>query len=155
MKTKFKQYIKEIITFVVMVVIISNVVSYYKSIDINKTKLDIENISTNGEPIVIHFWSTWCPICKVEAPNIENISQNYNVITIAVGTTKEKIKEYLKENNLSFKVINDENSLYANRYNISVYPTTLIYDKDKDLIFSEVGYTSTLGLKLRLWWAGL
>jgi len=155
MKTKFKQYIKEIITFVVMVVIISNVVSYYKSIDINKTKLDIENISTNGEPIVIHFWSTWCPICKVEASNIENISQNYNVITIAVGTTKEKIKEYLKENNLSFKVINDENSLYANRYNISVYPTTLIYDKDKDLIFSEVGYTSTLGLKLRLWWAGL
>jgi len=52
-------------------------------------------------------------------------------------------------------VINDKNAFYANKYNIKVYPTTLIYDKNKNLIFSEVGYTSTFGLKIRLWWAGL
>ena len=66
---------------------------------------------------------------------------------------KEEIEKYLKEHNLSFKVVNDEYSDFAYRFNIKVFPTTLIYDKDKNLKFSEVGYTSTLGLYLRMWWS--
>ena len=52
-----------------------------------------------------------------------------------------------------FKVVNDEYSDFAYRFNIKVFPTTLIYDKDKNLKFSEVGYTSTFGLYLRMWWS--
>jgi len=139
-----------------MLIIISNAISYYKSSDISKIKFDIENISLNDKPILVHFWATWCPICKVEAPNIQSLSTNYNVVTIAVNSGDDmKIKNYLKENNLTFKVINDPNSIYANKFNVKVFPTTLIYDKNKNLIFSEVGYTSTLGLQLRMLWAGL
>ena len=156
MKSKFKNYIKEILSFFVVMIIISNVISLYKSTDINKIKFDIDNILLHNKPILVHFWATWCPTCKLEASNIQAVSQNYNIITIAVQSGDDnKIKKYLQENNLDFKVINDKNAFYANKYNIKVYPTTLIYDKNKNLIFSEVGYTSTFGLKIRLWWAGL
>lgn len=156
MKNKLKYYIKEILSFIVMLFIISNVVSYYKSSNINKSKFDIENISLTNKPILVYFWATWCPICKVESPNIQTLSKDYQVVTIAVNSGDDKkISNYLNENNFDFKVINDKNSSYANKFNIEVFPTTLIYDKDKNLIFSEVGYTSTFGLKLRLWWAGL
>ena len=155
-KNKLKHYFKEILSFIVMLIIISNAISYYKSIDINKVKFDIPNISLNGKPILVHFWSTWCPICKIEAPNIQALSKKYNVLTIAVNSkSDDNIQKYLKDNNLDFKVINDNDSFYANKFNIEVFPTTLIYDKDKNLIFSEVGYTSTFGLKLRLWWTKL
>lgn len=156
MKNKIKHYFKEILSFIVMLFIIANLVSYYKSMDLNKEKFDIQNISLNDKPILVHFWATWCPICKVEAPNIEEISKKYNVLTIAVQSgSDEEIKKYLEDNNLHFKVINDNNAFYSNKYNIKVFPTTLIYNKDKNLIFSEVGYTSTLGLSIRMWWAGL
>ena len=139
-----------------ILIIISNVISYYKSTNINKIKFDIENISLNNKPILVHFWATWCPICKVEAPNIQSLSNNYNVVTIAVNSGDDiKISNYLKKNNLNFKIINDPNSFYANKFNVKVFLATLIYDKDKNLIFSEVGYTSTLGLQLRMLWAGL
>jgi thiol-disulfide isomerase/thioredoxin len=148
---KLKHYIKEILSFLIILTILANIISYYKSIDLNKNRLDIKNITLNEKPILVHFWSTWCPTCKIEAANIQTISENFNVLTIAVNSGDDNsIKEYLNKNNLNFKFINDKDGYYSNKFNISVFPTTLIYDKDKNLVFSEVGYTSTLGLYLRM-----
>lgn len=153
---KIKHYLKEIISVLIIITIIANVVSYYRSTDLNKEKLPLQAVELNNKPIMIHFWATWCPICKVEAPNIQSVSKHYNVITIASnsGSNKE-IQNYLDKNELDFEVINDQKSEYAKKFNIAVFPTTLIYDKNKNLIFSEVGYTSTFGLYLRMWWASL
>ena len=85
MKNKLKHYIKEIFSFIIVLIVLANIVSYYKSLDLNKDKLPIENISLNNKPILIHFWATWCPICKVEAPNIQTISEHFEVLTIAVN----------------------------------------------------------------------
>ncbi len=158
-----KKYIKEIVKFAIVLTILANLVSYYKSLNLNKEKLSISDISlldnTNykipeNKPLLIHFWATWCPICKVEAPNIEYLSKDYEVLTIAVNSgTKEYIKEYLKMNNLTFKVYDDFDGSLAQQFNIQVYPTTFIYDKNKNLVFTDVGYTSTIGLYLRMIWA--
>jgi len=151
-----KDYIKEIIKSILIITVVLNAYSYYRSQNLNTEKLSLQNISLNEKPIMIHFWSTWCPVCKIEAPNIQKVSKDYNVLTIASqsGTDKE-IQEYLQEHNVNFKFINDFDNSYAEQFNITVFPTTLIYDKDKNLIFSEVGYTSTFGLYLRMWWASL
>ena len=104
------------------------------------------------KPVLIHFWATWCPTCKIEASNIQSISKNYEVLSIAVNSGEDtKIKEYMSKNNFDFKVYNDESGFFAKEFNIAVYPTTFIYDKEKNLIFSEVGFTSTLGLYFRMW----
>ena len=160
MKDKIKKYLKETVVFIVMLTIAMNAMSYYRSLDLNKESLSIENFNLldnteysipKNKPILVHFWATWCPTCKFEAANIEKISKDYEVITIAVqsGTTKE-IQKYLDENNLSFKVVNDEDAFYSQKFNIKAFPTTLIYDKNKNLKFSEVGYTTTAGLYSRM-----
>lgn len=160
MKDKLKKYIKEIIIFTITLAIAMNVVSFYRAQDLNKNDLDIKsfklldgteyNIKTN-KPLVIHFWATWCPTCKLEAYNIEKLSKDYEVITIAVQSgSEEEIKEYLKSNDLTFNVVNDENAFYSSKFNIKVFPTTLIYNKEKNLEFSEVGYTTTVGLYTRM-----
>ena len=160
MKEKLKKYIKEIIIFTITLAIAMNVISFYRAQDLNKNDLDIKNfklidgsqynIKTN-KPLVIHFWATWCPTCKFEASSIEKLSKDFEVITIAVQSgTKEEIKEYLKNNDLTFNVVNDENAFYSSKFNIEVFPTTLIYDKEQNLRFSEVGYTTTVGLYSRM-----
>jgi len=113
MKDKIKYYIKEIVSFVVILTIFANVVSYYKSLDLNKDKLNISNITLidnikykvkQDKPILIHFWATWCPTCKIEAGNIQTISEKYEVLTIAVNSKDdENIKNYLKKHNLGLK----------------------------------------------------
>lgn len=160
---RIKHYLKEILLFIVVMTIFANLISIYKSSDLNAETLQMnsltlmnnqEYIFENNKPVLLHFWATWCPTCKLEASNIELISKYYNVVTVAVNSGKNKeINTYLKENNFSFNVVNDENSIYSNEFKIAVFPTTFIYDKNRDLAFSEVGYTSTIGLFLRMWWA--
>lgn len=160
-----KYIFKESIKFFIILILLANIISYYKSLNLNKNNLPfVQTQLINSSPyippsdqaILVHFWATWCPICTLEAANINAIANDYEVITIAVNSdTDTKIKEFLEKNNLNFNVINDQNSTLAKKMNITVYPTTLIYDKNKNLVFSEVGYTSTLGLYLRMIWANL
>ena len=70
MKEKIKHYAKEIIYFLIFITIISNVMSLYKSKDLNSAPLTLSSLELiNGstytfdkeKPILIHFWATWCP----------------------------------------------------------------------------------------------
>lgn len=159
MKEKIKKYLKEIIVFIVVLTVVSNALSYYRSQNLNKEKLELQEVKLlnditykipKNKAIAIHFWATWCPTCELEASNIQKLSEDYEVLTIAVQSgTKKQIDEYLKEHNLSFRVLEDKDGYYSRKFNIKAFPTTLIYDKNQELKFSEVGYTSTLGLYLR------
>jgi thiol-disulfide isomerase/thioredoxin len=160
MQDKIKKYFKEFIIFIITLTLVMNITSYYNSLDLNKDKLTINNfkllddsnyIVSTDKPLLIHFWASWCPTCKFESSNIEKISQNYEVITIAVQSgTNEEVKKYLDEHNLTFKVVNDEDGFFSQKFNIKAYPSTFIYDENKNLRFTEVGYTTTFGLYFRM-----
>lgn len=163
MKEKLKKYAKEIFTLLVVIVISSNVISFYKSRSLTAEALQIDSVKlinnqkyeVSDKPILVHIWATWCPICKVEAPNIQILSEHFQVLTIAVKSgTGNEIKEFLEKNNYTYNVVNDMDGELSSKFNIAAFPTTLIYDKNKNLVFSEVGYTSTLGLWLRMVLAG-
>ncbi|MBC8238184.1 MAG: redoxin domain-containing protein [Helicobacteraceae bacterium] len=161
MKNKIKHYIKELALFIIIITVLANAISLYKSSDLNKEPLSLTNITLhNGlkytlsdtKPTLIHIWAIWCPTCKVEASNIQTLSKHYNVLTVAVKSgSDDEIQSWLLENNYNFNVINDSSGLIASNFNVSVFPSTLIYDKNQELVFSDVGYTSTWGLFLRMW----
>ncbi len=163
MKEKIKHYLKEIIIFTVAITLFANLLSLYKSQDLNKQQFNLQNnrlingkvyIPNPNRPILLHIWGTWCPVCKAEADNIQRLSEYYDVITVAVNSGSDiEIAKYLKENGLNYRVINDKEGHIAQELHVAVYPTTFIYDKDKNLLFSEVGYTSSFGLFIRMWWA--
>ena len=107
-------------------------------------------------PILVYYWATWCPVCKLQKSNIENISKDHALISIAMQSGhNEEVKEYMREENLSFKVINDEYGELSKKYNIRGVPVAFIVNRENKIEFVEVGYSTELGLRLRLWWAGL
>ena len=162
---KIKHYIKEILTFIIIMTIFANLISLYKSSDLNKKPLSLTNISliseekytlSSDKPTLIHIWAIWCPACMLEASNIQTVSEYYNVLTIAVKSgSNVELKAWLDDNEYNFNVINDKSGFISSNFQVGVFPTTFIYDKDKNLVFSDVGYTSTWGLFLRMWWASL
>lgn len=157
-KDKIKKYAKEFTLFFLIMTLFANIVSFYRSSDLHKNSLDTELLSFfEGEkPVLLYFWATWCPTCKMQSSNIELISKKFNVLSIAVKSGDDtQIEEYLKKSNLNFRVHNDADGEIAKKFNISVFPTTVIYDKKGEVFFSDVGYTTVFGLWLRMWWANL
>ncbi len=161
-KGKIKSTLKEITIALVLLFILSQLISYIRAPDLGSNRLPrIEAtlvdgttfIAKKGKPLLIHFWAISCPVCKLEAPNIETVSKEYEVLTIAVNSgSDEKVQAYMHEHGLHFKVINDTEGVWSKAFNIEVFPTTFIYDAKGKLRFTEVGYTTTSGLLARLEW---
>ncbi len=162
-----KSMLREIAIMALMVLVIANVLSYIRKPELGESRLpqikerliDAKTFDTaalGGKPLLLHFWATWCPVCKAEADNIQRLSRYYEVVTVAVNSgDDEALKRYMKERGFDYRVINDREGRWAARFDIAAYPTTFVYDRSGEIAFSEVGYTSTFGLWLRLWWAGL
>lgn len=160
-KWTLKSVAKEIISTLLLFFVISIVINYIRKPEVTEDiyTLELTDIYNNSlamsqykkEPLIVHFWATWCPTCKLEASNIEAISKKYNVISVAVTSgSNKKIQLFMKKHNLSYTVINDSDGSLAKRFGIEAYPTTLIYDRNGKLKFSEVGYSTTLGLHSRI-----
>ena len=162
-----KKFLKEVITTLLFLFIAVNIISYLKKPELSFVTLpsmtipmidgtEFKSDNYADKPLMIHFWATWCPTCKLEIGNFHTLSKEFNVITIAVQSgSNEELQTYMKERELDFALINDRNGVLAKKFAITAYPTTFIFDKNAEVAFSEVGYSSTWGLRLRMWWLGL
>lgn len=161
MNEKIKKIIKETLSMVVIIFVLSIVVNYFRApkLDsnalpaINATLIDGSTWSSqeSKKPIVIHFWATWCKVCKLEASNIDTLAKEANVITIAVSSGSDReVNAFMKERELSYRVINDKDGTLSREFKIEAFPTTFIYNSKGELSFTETGYTTTAGLKARL-----
>lgn len=92
-----------------------------KPITITDDNFELEVIKSN-QPVLIDFWATWCGPCRMIAPIVEELADEYN--------GKAKIG----------KLDVDENQETSIRYGVRSIPTLLIFKdgKIKDTIIGAV-----------------
>ncbi|SFV89515.1 Membrane protein, suppressor for copper-sensitivity ScsD [hydrothermal vent metagenome] len=109
------------------------------------------------QAMLIHFWATWCAICRLENDNIQALSKDYKVLNIAMQSgTNAELKKYANEHNMQLdNIINDHSGSLAKLFGVRATPSSFFINTHGKIQFVEVGYVTTWGYKLRLWWAGL
>jgi thiol-disulfide isomerase/thioredoxin len=107
-------------------------------------------------PLLIHFWATWCPVCKFETGGIASMSEDYPVVTIAMQSgSKQDVARFLDEHHFHLPVINDPDGVLADTWAVTGVPTSFIVDRGGRIRFSSVGYTLPVTLRIRLWLTGI
>jgi len=108
-------------------------------------------------PVLVHFWATWCPVCRAEQGSIAAIAQdNPDVISIVMQSGKpEEVVRYMREQGVAFAALNDPDGSISAAWGVHAVPASFIVGPDGQIRFVEVGYTTGLGLRLRLWLAGM
>jgi peroxiredoxin len=89
-----------------------------------------------GKPVVLNFWATWCPPCRNEMPEFNELDKQFKKTNEAVllminmtdgrRDTKENVEKFMKRNNFDMKVLLDTEGNAAQLYNIRYLPTTYI-----------------------------
>ncbi|PKG39195.1 protein disulfide oxidoreductase [Psychromonas sp. Urea-02u-13] len=102
------------------------------------------------KPVMVYFWATWCAVCTSVSPSVDFISDNYQVVTIALSSGEaQRIKQYLNAKEYNFTAINDPKGEISRTWGVSVTPTIFVIDKG-EITSVTTGFTSPIGMWLRL-----
>lgn len=91
-----------------------------------------------GEVVLINFWTTWCPPCKLEMPALQQAFDRYNeqgFVVLAVNWTEQDdplaVEPFVKELGLTFPILLDVDGVVSGKlYSIIGLPTSIFVDRD-------------------------
>jgi thioredoxin len=74
-----------------------------------------EELSKNSKPVLVDFYAVWCPPCKILAPVLEKLSEEF----------KGKI--------IFCKINTDENPVVSQKFGIESIPTVVVFKNGEPL----------------------
>lgn len=98
----------------------------------------VSNLNSNEQFVILNIWASWCIPCQNEVRELKILSetQGYSVIGILVEDSEENGKEFIKNNDISYRNILD-NTLAESiliQFIWSGIPTTLVLDDNFEII---------------------
>lgn len=107
-----------------------------------------------GRAQLLYFWADWCPVCKTTAGNVTGVAQDWPVISIATQSgAPEQVAKAMRDSGYQWSTLADPPGEILRQYGLPGTPAFIIINPAGDIRFVSVGFTSELGLRLRLWWA--
>lgn len=106
-----------------------------------------------GQPLVLYFWATWCPLCKHMAVNMDNFTKEVDVLTIASQSGSPiDVQELLQSKRYQWTTVADVDGSIQGDFGLHSVPAVVFIGADGKIHATSIGYTTELGLKARLWW---
>lgn len=158
---------KTLLLYGLMLAIIYSVINWWRQpimpaspqlqlTDYQGQTLDLAAMSRD-KPLLIYFWSTWCPVCRVTSPTIDKLAgeNDYPVVTIAIKSgSDQELHRYLNEHNYRFTTVNDEDGKIFADWQGQVTPSYVVL-KNGEMMQGLTGIQPLWSLKLRLWISAL
>lgn len=108
------------------------------------------------QPVALHVWAEWCPICRTEEHSITRLVRDAPVLTIAMQSGQpDAVARVLAQRQLPWPTAIDPRGDMARALGFRAVPAFVVLDGQGRLRGASVGYTSEIGMRLRLWWASL
>lgn len=95
---------------------------------------DVKLSDYRGSTVLLNFWASWCPPCRIEMPHMQDFYEEYksgDVVVLAVNMAHLEKKAgdadaLLQEVGASFPTVYDKDGKVTDRYQIVAYPTTYV-----------------------------
>lgn len=114
---------------------------------LNGTSTDLPALAASeGQPMVVNLWASWCPPCIREMPVFEQMQQEAQDITFVFvnqGENAQHVERFLAEHSLELdNVLLDARNALGEVTGSMAMPTTLFYDADGQLRSTHFGELS-------------
>lgn len=113
----------------------------FKLQDLSKNFVSLSDYKGKN-PVVILFWTTWCPYCRTELNNLNQrypqlVKEGWEVLAIDVDESLFLVEAFLKRRPLTFKVLLDSDAKAAHSYGLLGVPTFILVNKEGFVVFKD------------------
>ncbi|ATX81225.1 Thiol-disulfide isomerase or thioredoxin [Mariprofundus ferrinatatus] len=105
----------------------------FKWMDESGTTYSLDELK--GEPVLVHFWASWCPSCRAEMPAYSEWVSNHpdiKVLSVSLDQKTENAEKFLNETGIETALLlSDE--IQARKLGAQALPTTIVINADGDI----------------------
>jgi peroxiredoxin len=111
----------------------------FKLADLEGNQVSLSSL--RGRPVLLNFWATWCPPCRMEIPFIEEIHTEWQdrglvILAVDAGESTSTVRNFLQAYGYSVTVLLDATQTVTQQYHITGLPTTYFIDS-KGIIYDK------------------
>jgi thiol-disulfide isomerase/thioredoxin len=86
-----------------------------------------------GKPLVINFWATWCPPCRIEMPQLKKLYQEYKpkgleIVGISVDDTRDPVMPFVQQMQIPWVILYGDKNVSEEFKMGRGIPVTIFFD---------------------------
>jgi peroxiredoxin len=132
--------------------------------DFKLTGLDGRSVRLSdyrGKVVLLNFWATWCPPCKAEMPDLDQLhrtyaeKQNFAVVGIDLEESAADVAAFAGQQGVSFPLLLDsDGEVTTHAFSVRNLPTSMIIDRDgyiRDAWMGQIAPEAMVARLKRVW----
>jgi len=97
-----------------------------------------------GDVVLLNFWATWCPPCRQELPSMAELhrrlaARGLKVVAVSIDQNRQELEGFVRENQLPFQVLHDQDAAVSRRYGVFKYPESFLIDRQGKVRYHMIG----------------
>jgi cytochrome c biogenesis protein CcmG, thiol:disulfide interchange protein DsbE len=98
-----------------------------------------------GRVVLIDFWATWCPPCRVSIPAVEELHRDYagaqfEVVSINVDEDKSIVEPFVEKHGMKYPVLLAVGSEVPGMYQVRGVPSFYLLDRQGRVAQAWIGF---------------
>jgi thiol-disulfide isomerase/thioredoxin len=108
----------------------------------------ITSSSLKGKVVIMDFWATWCPPCRKEIPSFIALQEAYGdkgLVVLGVSLDDggpQVVRAFADKAGINYPLAMGNRDILKAAGGVEALPTTLIINRDGDVVDKHVGYAS-------------
>lgn len=125
-----------------------------KAPDFKLSALDGKTITLSqfrGRIVILDFWATWCPPCRMSIPELVDIQKRYwkkGVVVLGISlddpgmVSTDYIREFINKHKINYPIMRADRQVLINYFGISniSIPTMFIISRKGEIVSKLVGF---------------
>ncbi len=100
--------------------------------------------SLKGKTVLLNFWATWCPPCRMEMPSMQRLHaamdpDKFVIVAVNLGETSADVRKFIQKSGYTFPIYLDPDQQAGNTYRIDAIPSTFLIDRRGTIIGTFLG----------------
>ncbi|MBC8214382.1 MAG: redoxin domain-containing protein [Candidatus Marinimicrobia bacterium] len=109
--------------------------------DVNGTEYTLSKLK--GKVVLVNFWATWCPPCRMEIPEFNELyttykNKGFEILGVSISDTQSQLTQFMKSFEVAYPVLHgskfDISKITQMYGGIQSVPTSFIIGKDGTII---------------------